>query len=70
MPSLAAHVGYDTVETLQSTATSTVKAHKVCVAVERGDLCSTAVLSTCGWAAAATWHVSMTKQMQVGPANC
>lgn len=46
MPSLAAHVGYNTVETLQSAATSTVKAYTVCVAVERGDLCCTAVSST------------------------
>ncbi len=43
MPSLAAHVGYDTVETLQSTATSTGKAYKVCGAVKTGDLCCTAV---------------------------
>ncbi len=46
MPSLAAHVGYDTVETLQSAVTSTVKAYTGCSAVERGESCCTAVLST------------------------
>ena len=65
MPSLATHVGYDTVETLQSTATSG-KAYKVFVAVKRGDLCCTAVYMI---QAIATWHVSMTEQMQIGPAK-
>lgn len=46
MPSLAAQVGYDTVETLQSSAASTVEGPTGCRAVERGELCCTAVSST------------------------
>ena len=43
MPSLAAHIGYDTVETLHRSVASTVEAYQLCGAVEQGGLCCTAV---------------------------
>ena len=69
MPSLAAHIGCDTVETLQSTAMSTAKGRTGCRAFERGDFLLRHCFKHMIWAAAATWHVSMTKQMHIGPAS-